>query len=58
MLQEQPTPPGIANESSDLTDVLADRISRFMLEAVGMSRPRRWLTCAAVAFGTNRTAIA
>jgi len=49
---------GIENGPSDLTDVLADRYFRFMIEAVGMSWLRRWMMWAAVAFRAPRPAIA
>jgi hypothetical protein len=47
----------IENGPSDLTDVLADRYSRVILEAVGI-RLRRWMTWAAAAFRTTRPAVA
>jgi Protein of unknown function (DUF1353) len=49
---------GIENGPSDRTDVLADRYFRSMLEAVGMSRLRRGMMWAAVAFRATRPAIA
>jgi hypothetical protein len=44
---------GIENGPPDLTDALADRYFRFMLEAVGVSWLRRWMMWAAVAFRTR-----
>jgi hypothetical protein len=40
---------------AEMTDVLADRYFRFMLESVGVSWLRRWMMWAAVAFRTRWT---